>query len=117
MRAFADSVTFRCAVKTDIRLGDVYAYVDPNNSFNVVLGAFFFNSPDTGFCSKPGILVHEISHFTLAGATKDPKTYGPAEALSLARSSPEDAQHNAENFEYFVEALVFQLSTAQLKCG
>ncbi|WP_334539506.1 M35 family metallo-endopeptidase [Bradyrhizobium sp. AZCC 1708] len=117
VRTFSDAVTFRCAVKTDAKIGDVYAYVDPDKSFNVVLGAFFFGAPDKGYCSKPGILVHEISHFTLAGATKDPKIYGPEEALKLAASSPGAAQNNAENFEYFVESLAFSLSAANTKCG
>ncbi|WP_375338077.1 M35 family metallo-endopeptidase [Bradyrhizobium japonicum] len=48
-----------------------------------------------------------MSHFTLAGGTKDPKIYGPDEAKKLAASNPAAAQRNAENLEYFVEALVF----------
>ncbi|MCP1783899.1 M35 family metallopeptidase [Bradyrhizobium japonicum] len=40
-RVFADGATFLCAAKTDIKLGDVYAYVRPDNSFVIVLGHFF----------------------------------------------------------------------------
>jgi lysine-specific metallo-endopeptidase family protein len=108
-RAFVDGATFLCAVKTDIKIGDVYAYVRPTNSFVIVLGHFFFAAKDTGFSSKLGILIHEMTHFTIAGATKDPKIYGPEEAKRLAASSPTSAQQNAENFEYYVEALIFGL--------
>jgi hypothetical protein len=52
---------------------------------------------------------YEMTHFTLAGATKDPKKYGPDEAKRLAASNSIAAQQNAENFEYCVEALVFGL--------
>ena len=107
MKAFSESVTFQCAVRTDIRLGDVYAFVNPQNSFVVVLGRFFFSAPDKGYSSKLGIIIHELSHFTLMGATKDPKIYGTKEALTLAAEKPADARRNAENIEYFIEALVF----------
>jgi peptidyl-Lys metalloendopeptidase len=108
-RAFADGATFRCAVRSDARLGDYYAYVRPDRAFVIVLGAFFFTAPNQGFESKPGILVHEMTHFTLAGDTQDPRIYGPAEARNLARTSPADAQRNAENLEYFVESVAFAL--------
>jgi Lysine-specific metallo-endopeptidase len=108
-RAFIDGVVFLCAVKTDVKIGDVYAYVRPDKSFVIVLGSFFFSAPESGFSSKLGILVHEMTHFTLAGATKDPKIYGIDEAKKLAKSSPASAQQNAENFEYFVESVAFNL--------
>ena len=105
-RVYADGATFRCAVNTDVTIGDVYAYVRPDKSFAIVLGAFFFNAPDTGFNSKRGVLVHEVSHFILAGATKD-TVYGVAEAKKLAKASPAAARNTADNYEYFVEATVF----------
>jgi peptidyl-Lys metalloendopeptidase len=104
-RAFSDGVTFKCAVASNSKLGDFYAYVDPSKSFLIVLGDFFFAAADTGFSSKLGILIHEISHFTLAGATKDPIIYGTAEAQRLAAIDPAAARGNAENIEYFVEAV------------
>lgn len=108
-RAFADGVTFRCAVRTDAELGDYYAYVDPQQAFVIVLGHFYFVAPDTGFSSKPGVIVHELTHFTLVGATQDPRIYGTAEARTLAQSNPAAAQRNAENYEYFVESVAFGL--------
>jgi peptidyl-Lys metalloendopeptidase len=99
------NVTFQCAVRTDIKLGDVYAYVNPQKSFVIVLGRFFFAAANKGYSSRPGIIVHELSHFTLMGATKDPKIYGTAEALQLAAQKSAEARRNVENIEYFVEAL------------
>lgn len=109
VRVFADGATFLCAVKTDMALGDVFAYVRPDTSFVIVLGDFFFAAKDTGYSAKLGVLIHEMSHFTLAGATKDPKIYGPDEAKKLAANDPKAAQNNAENIEYFVEAVNFRL--------
>lgn len=108
-RSFANGATYLCAVKSDARLGDYYAYVRPDKSFVITLGYFFFNAPESGFSSKPGVLVHELSHFALAGATKDPDIYGPDAAKSLALSNPERARSNAENIEYFVESNAFGL--------
>ncbi|NOT40995.1 MAG: hypothetical protein HOP13_10925 [Alphaproteobacteria bacterium] len=104
-RAFGGGVTFFCSVRTDALLGDYYAYVLPDKSFAIVLGAFFWSAPDAGYSSKPGVIVHEMSHFYLVGATQDPKIYGTAEARALAISNSGEARRNAENFEYFVEAI------------
>jgi peptidyl-Lys metalloendopeptidase len=106
--AFADNAVFLCAVNTKIKLGDVYAYVRPDKAFAIVLGAFFFQAPQTGFDSKLGILVHEMSHFALAGATKDISS-GPTAAKALAATNPAAARRNADNYEYFVEAVIFNL--------
>jgi hypothetical protein len=108
-KSFLDGVVFLCAVKTDVKIGDVYAYVRPDNSFAITLGHFFFIAPQSGYSSKVGVLVHEISHFLLSGATKDPIIYGTEEAKRLAISKPVAAQSNAENIEYFVESVVFNL--------
>jgi hypothetical protein len=108
-RVFTDGVTYLCAVKTDAAIGDYYAYVLPDKSFVVTLGYFFFSAPDAGFSSKPGILVHELSHFALAGATRDPDIYGPDAARSVAAANPGNAKASAENIEYFVEATAFGL--------
>jgi peptidyl-Lys metalloendopeptidase len=104
-RVYADSVVFFCAVSTNINLGDVYAYVRPNQSFAVVLGAFFFDAPPGKFNSKFGVIIHEMTHFTLAGATND-IVYGLDGAKDLAATNPIAARRNADNYEYFVEALI-----------
>ena len=97
MLVYTNGVNFRCAV---------YAYVRPDKSFAIVLGAFFFTAPDTGFDSKVGVIVHELSHFTLVGATKD-TVYGREKAKALAIQNPSVAQHTADNYEYFVEGVAF----------
>jgi peptidyl-Lys metalloendopeptidase len=108
-RAFGPGATFRCAVNTNAQLGDVFAYVRPDQSFVVVLGAFFFRAPATGYDSRPGVIVHEMTHFVLAGATQD-HVYGRAGALQLAATNPGEAQRNADNYEYFVEATAYDLN-------
>jgi peptidyl-Lys metalloendopeptidase len=107
-RTYTDGAVFLCANSTDIGLGDIYAYVRPDNSFVIVLGIFFTQAPPTGFNSKLGTLVHEMSHFVLAGATKD-IVYGIDGAKNLAATNPSAARQNADNYEYFVEATVFGL--------
>lgn len=73
------------------------------------MGRFFFGAGEAGFSSKAGILLHEISHFTLAGATRNPKIYGTEEAKMLATTNPNAARMNAENYEYFVESVALDL--------
>jgi peptidyl-Lys metalloendopeptidase len=104
-RVYTTGAVFLCAVSTTIKLGDVYAYVRPDNAFAIVLGYFFFQAPSDGFNSQFGVLIHEMSHFVLAGATKD-IVYGLNGARNLASTNPSAARKNADNYEYFVEALV-----------
>jgi hypothetical protein len=102
---------FLCENQTQIRIGDVYAYVTPQKDFIITLTVHFFQALDKGALeSKLGVVVHEASHFDIAGDSKDPKVYGPKQALALAKSSPSQAQGNAENIEYFVESLHFKLT-------
>jgi Lysine-specific metallo-endopeptidase len=111
IRTWLSKSSFLCENQTHIKLGDVYAYVNPQQGLTITLGAFFFQAPESGTLStKLGVLVHEAAHYSLAGAAKDPKVYGPAEALVLAKSSASEAQANAENIEYFVESLHFNLT-------
>lgn len=107
-RVFLDGAVFLCSVKTDIKIGDVYAYVRSDKSFVITLGAFFLSAPETGYDSKLGVIIHEMTHFVLAGATKD-KTYGVSGAKSLAASDPAAARKNADNYEYFTESVHFGL--------
>jgi peptidyl-Lys metalloendopeptidase len=108
-QAFMDALVFLCSVKTDLKIGDVYAYVNPQEAFVITLGPYFFSAPNRGFNSKLGVIVHEMTHFVLAGATKDRGGYGVSAAKKLAASNPRAAQASAENLEYFVEAVVFGL--------
>lgn len=95
-------------MNTNVQLGDVFAYVRPDQSFAIVLGAFFFRAPPSGYDSRPGVVVHEMTHFALAGATKD-HAYGLEKAQQLAATDPAQAQRNADNYEYFVEATAYGL--------
>ena len=49
-----------------------------------------------------GTLVHEASHFTLNGGTKD-AAYGQDSCKDLAISDPATAILNADSHEYFAE--------------
>ncbi|MCX7374149.1 MAG: M35 family metallopeptidase [Alphaproteobacteria bacterium] len=60
----------------------------------------FFNARNDGFDSRPGIVVHEISH--VAARTRD-IVYSPSRAATLAKDDPMSAAINADNYEYFVE--------------
>lgn len=107
-RVFAGGATFDCDVATTIKDGDYFAGVLPDKSFNIEFGALFWSAPVSGFNSRSGVIVHEMTHFLLVGQTKDP-TYGVASARALAKSDPAAARRNADNYEYFVEATAFGL--------
>lgn len=104
--AFLNGVTFICD-----RDADGYASVITSDPFKIKLRKLFFTTADTGYCSRPGTLVHEMTHFVITGDSDDPpdNLYGTAQALKLAKENPAKAQMNAENLEYFVEATVFGL--------
>lgn len=68
----------------------------------VMLCPPFFNARNEGADSRPGIIVHEMTH--LAAGTGD-MAYGRSAALALARKEPDRAALNADNYEYFVEFL------------
>jgi hypothetical protein len=115
MSAFSDSASFLCSGEEATKdEEDTFAYVQEDKPFTVVLDHNFFAAPETGFgSSRPGILVHEMSHFLLTAGTEDPKVYGEQPALDLAKKDPKAAQRNAENFEYFVEELTSQRAASQ----
>ena len=68
----------------------------------ITLCPLFFNARNEGFDSRPGVIVHEVSH--IAAGTLD-IAYGRTAALALARKQPDRAAINADNLEYFVETL------------
>jgi peptidyl-Lys metalloendopeptidase len=51
---------------------------------------------------RAGTITHEMSHFVIAGRTKD-HTYGTANCKALAKRSPGLALTNADNFEFWAE--------------
>lgn len=68
----------------------------------VMLCPMFFQARNEGADSRPGVILHEMTH--LAAGTGD-MAYGRSAALALARKEPDRAALNADNYEYFVEFL------------
>lgn len=83
-----------------------YAYVYPNQPYNIYVCRAFWNAPATGTDSKAGTLVHEMSHFNVVASTDD-VTYGQTNCRALAVSDPDQALNNADSHEYFAENTPF----------
>ena len=81
---------------------NVYAYVYPNQPYNIYLCGAFWAAPLTGTDSKAGTLIHEMSHFDIVAGTDD-FAYGQTAARNLAINNPDNAVQNADNHEYFAE--------------
>jgi len=84
----------------------VYAYVFPTDStFTVyVCGAFWNANINTcQYDSKPGTIVHELSHFNAVAGTSDIQ-YGTTNCQNLAKSNPAQAIRNADSHEYLSES-------------
>ena len=79
-----------------------YAYVYPNQPYNIYLCKVFWQAPLSGTDSKAGTLIHEMSHFNVVAGTDD-VVYGQAGARELADTNPDDAITNADSHEYFAE--------------
>ena len=80
----------------------VYAYVYPAQvPPTVYVCDGFWGAPMTGVDTKPGTLIHEMSH-VLSGT--DDWAYGQSEAHTLAVNNPALAIDNADNHEYYGEA-------------
>jgi len=84
-----------------------YAYVYPNQPYQIYVCRAFWSAPLTGTDSKAGTLVHETSHFDVVANTDD-VVYGQTGAKNLAISNPTDALRNADTHEYFGENTPFQ---------
>jgi peptidyl-Lys metalloendopeptidase len=85
---------------------NVYAYVYPTDTqfWVYVCGAFWSASGSTcAWDSRPGTIVHEISHFNAVAGTRD-VAYGRANCEALARNNPSDAVRNADSHEYLAES-------------
>lgn len=91
------TVTFDCGCRKKY-----YAYVYPNQPYNIYLCNVFWQAPMTGTDSKGGTIIHETSHFTVVAGTND-NAYGQSACKSLAISDPTKALNNADSHEYFAE--------------
>ena len=96
------SVNFNCGCKKQY-----YAYVYPNQPYNIYLCRIYWTAPLTGTDSKAGTLIHEMSHFTIVAGTDD-WVYGQSGARNLATTNPDHAVDNADSHEYFAENTPFQ---------
>jgi peptidyl-Lys metalloendopeptidase len=96
------SMNFDCGCKKRY-----YAYVYPNQPYNIYLCSVYWQAPATGTDSKAGTLIHETSHFSIVAGTDD-WVYGQSGAKSLAISDPNKAVDNADSHEYFAENTPFQ---------
>ncbi|SDF82142.1 peptidyl-Lys metalloendopeptidase [Lentzea fradiae] len=81
---------------------DVHAYVYPDRFGVIYLCRVFWQSEPTGTDSQAGTLVHEATHFRVNGGSQDIE-YGQDDCLELARTNPDRAVVNADNYEYFAE--------------
>jgi len=96
---FSDyTVTFHC----DCDEEDTYAYVYPDEPFEIHLCLLFWDSPTVGIDSQAGTLIHETSHFDIV-AGNDDYAYGQSACKRLASKTPSRAVFNADNYEYFAE--------------
>jgi peptidyl-Lys metalloendopeptidase len=90
-------INFDCGCKKKY-----YAYVYPNQPYNIYLCSVFWTAPTSGTDSKAGTIIHEMSHFDVTAGTDD-LGYGQTNAKNLALTNPDDALNNADNHEYFAE--------------
>ncbi|KAH7322239.1 hypothetical protein B0J17DRAFT_723572 [Rhizoctonia solani] len=83
-------------------MANVYAYVYPDRPREVHICPAFWDAPAIGMDSKAGTLIHEQTHFTVNGGTRD-YTYGQTSCRHLAQTHPDKAVQNADNHEFFAE--------------
>jgi peptidyl-Lys metalloendopeptidase len=80
----------------------LFAFVHATDPSKIFVDQAFVMGPRLGENSRPGTICHEMSHFVLAGGTKD-FCYGVGECKLLARKNPAQALANADSFEFYVE--------------
>lgn len=94
------TTTYNCAC--DPAYQSAFAYVYSNQPYQIYLCGAFWAANNTGTDSRAGTIIHEQSHFTVNGGTRD-YAYGQSAASRLARTNPKRAIQNADNHEYFAE--------------
>jgi hypothetical protein len=81
---------------------NVYAYVYAGEPNRIYVDNLFVGQIAAGENSRAGTITHEMSHFLIAGGTKD-FVYGPEKCKTLARTRAAEAIMNADSFEYWAE--------------
>ena len=107
-------VTYRCSNQSTKKNHNLFASILPSGKVGMLLAPSFWKSADGGFDSKAGVMIHEISHLSIAGGANtvppnEEEIYGKDLVLKLAKSLPSKAQDNAESIQLFVEAFYYGL--------
>ena len=112
---FFDFQTYRCSnqSKKTTHAGEA-ASVDPSDPLVVTFEHLFFTLNPTVVDSQSGVLVHEVTHHGVVGDTDDDSThqddaknYGVEPAKKRAKENPIFAVTIADNYQYFLESLMF----------
>ena len=97
-------VTFDCTcnpVEPGLDIDSLVAFVFKSQPYRIHLCELFWTYDNTiSQRSKPGILLHEASHFNLVASTGD-FVYRRRDAESLAINQPEIVIHNADSYHLF----------------
>ena len=97
------NINYDCSTcLSDAQYDNTFAFVFPDEPYDVYLCGSFWTTEVTGSDSQAGTIIHELSHFTILAGTDD-HVYGKDKAKQLAITSPEKALNNADNHEYFAE--------------
>jgi len=92
-------ISYDCSTCTE---DGTFAYVYPDEPYNLYLCGSFWSAEVTGTDSRAGTFIHELSHFVVVSGTDD-YVYGQDDAKKLAKTSPDKAIDNADNYEFFAE--------------
>lgn len=96
-----DEITMKDYELTDGEKDTTFAYVMPSEiDNNIYLGGAFWKAKVKGSDSKAGTIIHELTH-RLHGTSDH--VYGQEDAKILAKTEPDKATTNADNYEYFAE--------------
>jgi peptidyl-Lys metalloendopeptidase len=106
--AAAVFTVFWCPVRNDLdfkwEVGDIAA-VHPSAPGAMFVTPDFFKLNTTGRDSQQGTLIHELTH--IVGIGLHPEVYGVNDAKALAAKNPANARRNSDNYQYYVEDLIF----------
>lgn len=98
---FSDKVTFTVECNPPRLSADTYAATVFQSDY-IAFAPLFFAAPLKGPNSQVGTLLHEMSH-NAADTDDIDGAYGREGAGQLARSNPNQAVRNADNYEFFIE--------------
>jgi peptidyl-Lys metalloendopeptidase len=106
--AAATFTSFWCPLRNDLEFewapGDVAA-VHPSVPGAMFITPDFFKLNTSGPDSQQGTIVHELTH--IVGVGLRPEEYGITDAKALAAKDAAKARKNSDNYQYYVEDLIF----------